>query len=91
MLFNPRYYHGYMNIGEKLNKFIHSNVHILICMYAYKHIHFHVYLAIIIKEIINCEGLGKHGGESEWKKYCCYNCSCVKLKKKLLRRRKQYI
>lgn len=55
-------------------------------MYTYKHIHIYVYLAIIIIEIMNCEGMGKHGGESEGKKCCSYNCSCMKLKTKTIKK-----
>lgn len=51
-------------------------------MYAYKHIHFYVYLAIIVKEIINCEGMGKMEGRVSGRSTVVTTCSCVKFKKK---------
>lgn len=51
-------------------------------MYAYKHIHFYVYLAIIVKEIINCEGMGKMEGRVSGRSTVVTTCSCVKFFKK---------
>lgn len=49
-----------------------------------------VYTLIDNKEkIMNCEGIGKHGGEREVKKCCGYNCSCMNLKKKFFKRWRQ--
>lgn len=60
-------------------------------MYAYKHIHFYVYLAKIVKEIINCGGMGKMEGRVSGRSTVVTTCSCVKFLKKTIKNRKQYI